>query len=143
VLLSYSDSAAVTVSPYVAPSASLTAIQINDLARKISYTWVKNSTYPSGSWLNNMAGTGLTNAPAGQSPLVTPGTSTLSITASIMNNGSVAATFTVTITNVTSGANITTQSISCSPGAANGVGISFVTINMPTTAISINVAVTP
>ena len=139
--ISYSDSATITVNPYLSASAVLTAIQVNDLARNISYTWVRSTTYPNGYWQNNMAGTGMTNAPAGQAPMVTPGNN-LQIAASFQNMGSVAGNFTVTITNETSGTQITSQTISAA--ALGGTGATtLVTATMPNSAISITVAVTP
>ena len=56
--ISYADSATISVSPGV-PAGTLNQINIYDNARMVVYIWVKNSTYPTGSWQNvNIAGTG-------------------------------------------------------------------------------------
>jgi hypothetical protein len=49
----------------------ITAIRIQDMARGVWYSWDKNNNYPNGYW-DNAGGTG-SNAPVGQTPLITPG----------------------------------------------------------------------
>jgi flagellar hook-basal body complex protein FliE len=139
--IAYADSATISVNPYQAASAVLTSIQVNDLARNVSYTWIRSTTYPNGYWQNNMAPSGMTNAPAGQSPMVTPGNN-LQVAASFQNMGSVAGNFTVIITNMTSSSQITSQTISAAAQGGQGV-TTLVTAAMPNSAISLTIAVTP
>jgi hypothetical protein len=138
--IAYADSVTVAVNPYQAASAVLTAIQVNDLARNVSYTWIRSTTYPNGHWENNMAPGGFSNAPAGQSPMVTPGNN-LQISASIQNMGQ-NGNFTIVITNMTSGQQLTSQTLSAG-GSGGTASTSYVTGNMPNSAISLTIAVTP
>ena len=139
-LISYADSATIAVNPYYPVNAQLTAIQVNDSARKVSYTWVKNTTYPSGYWANNMAGSGYTNANPGDTPLITPGNN-LQIAVSVFNMGTVGGTITVVVSNASTSAVLNTQALSVAQ--QGNVSTSLVTLTMPTTAFSILVSATP
>lgn len=138
-IISYSDSATMTISPYYPVNAQLTAIQVNDLARNVSYTWIKNTTYPSGYWANNMASSGMTSAAPGATPLVTPG-NYLQMAVSVFNMGSVGGTITVTIQNAQTTV-LNSQTLTVTP--QGNVATNLVTLTMPTTAFSIIVSATP
>ena len=139
-LISYADSATIAVNPYYPVNAQLTAIQVNDLARNVSYTWIKNTTYPSGYWANNMASSGMTSAAPGATPLVTPGNN-LQIAVSVFNMGTVGGTITVTVENASTSAVLNSQALTVTP--QGNVATNFVTLTMPTTAFSILVSATP
>jgi len=139
-LISYADSATIAVNPYYPVDAQLTAIQVNDLARNISYTWIKNPTYPTGYWANTMAGSGMTNAPAGATPLITPGNN-LQIAVSVFNMGTVSGTITVTVSNASTSAVLNSQALAVTP--QGNVSTNFVTLTMPATAFSILISATP
>jgi len=138
-LISYADSATMTVNPYYPVNAQLTAIQVNDLARNVSYTWVKNTTYPSGYWANNMASSGMTSAAPGATPLVTPGNN-LQIAVSVFNMGTVGGTITVTIQNAQTTV-LNSQALTVTPQA--NVATNLITLTMPATAYSLIISATP
>ena len=139
-MISYADSATITANPYYPVNAFLTAIQVNDLARKVSYTWVKNTTYPNGYWANNMAGSGMTNANPGDTPLITPGNN-LQISVSVFNMGTVGGTITVVVANASTSATLNSQALTVA--AQGNVATSLVTLTMPTTALSLLISATP
>jgi hypothetical protein len=87
-----------------------------------------------------MAGTGMTNAPAGATPLVTPGNN-LQMAVSVFNMGTVGGTITVTIENASTSAVLNTQALTVT--AQGNVATSLVTLTMPTTAYSLLVSATP
>jgi len=138
--ISYADSVTIQANPFYPVNAFLTAIQVNDLARHVSYTWVKNTTYPSGYWANNMAGSGMTNATPGETPLVTPGNN-LQMSVSVFNMGSVGGTITVVISNASTSAVLNSQALNVVAQA--NVATNLVTLTMPTTVLSLLVSATP
>jgi len=139
-LISYADSATIAVNPYYPVNAQLSSIQVNDLARNVSYTWLKNATYPSGYWANTMAPSGMTNAAPGATPLVTPGNN-LQIAVSAYNMGTVGGTLTITIENASTSAVLNSQAL---PAAAEATVVTnYVTLTMPALAFSILVSATP
>jgi hypothetical protein len=150
--ISYADSATISVSPGV-PAGTLNQINIYDNARMVVYIWVKNSTYPTGSWQNvNIAGTGgaYSSPAAGQTPIVTPGANNLTLVWYFTNTGNVSATFTAsttitwppgTLTNPSPPGNIYTNNIVVTPGAQNQQTVS--TYTMPNAIVTIGISVTP
>ena len=140
-MLSYADSVTVSVMPYVPENAVLTSIQVNDLARNISYTWIKSTSYPSGYWQNNMAPSGMTNAPAGQGPMVTPG-NYLQIAVSAQNMGTISGNLTFTIANSSTSAVLNTQTIAVAVAPAQAT-TTYVTLSMPSAPLGLLVSVTP
>jgi hypothetical protein len=156
-VVSYADSTTVTVNPTGAtppptppppPSAPGTAagvistIQVVDLITNVWYTWLKNTQYPTGYWVNNYGSlpAGATNANPGQTPYVTSGSNSLFLYFLCINNGAATGNLTLTIKNSTSGATLATQVISTDPNAG---AEAYVTISMPSTPINIIFAVIP
>jgi hypothetical protein len=117
-----------------------------DYARKVAYTWIKNSTYPTGSWTNNQAvTTTYINASAGQTPLITPGASNLGIYALFTNTGNVPVAYTFSIKDQ-NGVVLTSATYTAQPGEVFSLGgytPSNFAINMPSTPYSIAIAITP
>ena len=139
--ISYADSATITANPYYPVNAFLTAIQVNDIAMKVSYTWVKNTTYPNGYWANNMAGSGMTNAAPGATPLIMPGPNNLQISVSVFNMGTVGGTITVVVSNASTSAVLNTQALTVA--AQGNAATALVAITMPSTALSLLISATP
>ena len=144
-IINYADSATVNISPGV-PSGTLNQIAIYDNARMVVYIWVKNATYPSGSWQNvNIAGTGgaYSSPPAGQTPVVTPGANNLTIVWYFTNTGTTAGTFTASTQLSWTGApgNTYTNNVAVDAGAQNQQTVS--TYTMPNAVVQVQISVTP
>jgi hypothetical protein len=118
-------------------TGSITGIRIQDISRAVWYSWDKNSTYPNGYW-DNAGGTG-SNAPVGQTPLITPGSANLYIAFNAVNNGNVSGNLTLTIKD-SAGNVLVSNVVNTAPG---GNASEVVTVNMPSTPYSITVSVTP
>lgn len=118
-------------------TGQIIAIRIQDITRNIWYSWDKNTQYPNGYWDN--AGGGGTNAPVGQTPMVTPGTNNLYVSFSAVNNGSVTGNMTL---NLKDPNGTVLKSVVNNTPAAGYAGLEA-TITMPTSPYSLTLTVTP